>query len=590
MDSPLDLTLFGVHHMDSPGKVTRELDAAAEDVDAIFVEYPERMVTPRELTFGALRAPTYLLGLLAVHLLIQRPLFLLFNRDLASTEIVAISRVIEDRELPVHRVDDTIFRRLLDVGIPTTIANWLVLGVVVWLAPVAAAVTTALLLVGFVPILARRRESRAPALALALGWYVALGAVIALQYFSIPLAVVGFFAFAVVVRQTLDERNEHMIDRVADDAAEHGYEKAVLVTGKSHLAGLAERAAELDLPLAGVHVSMWRSPGAFVTGVDPANLPDVGDLSLDVPGTTRRLVVPGSEQSVLGKRLLAGAVDLAISLAVGAAVVIFVMLWPDNVTEGVRAIDVVAAGLVLVPFATLMVDAILRPLADIRMNASPGKRLVGLAVADADDHGPPSTRAVLVRGLLRAVDGFGFYAVGALVAAASDRNQRLGDHAAGTVVGRRYEEPQWAGADVRTPQRGADDGSEVDDDTAADERDVGEDAGEDPGDGEGRGDGETVGDETVEDEVPTVVAGTEGSDVPGERAAAATNATAETDVAAADDAAAEDGVTAANDATAADGAVAEGGVTADDDAAAEEPESNEQDADGDRTIPDQWGN
>lgn len=579
MDSPLDLTLFGVYHMDSPGKVTRELDAAAEDADAIFVEYPERTITARELALGALRAPTYLLGLLVVQLLIQRPLFLLFNRDLVPTEIVAIGRVIEDRDLPVHRVDDPILGRLLDVGLTGFVANWLVLGVVVWLAPLAAAVTTGLLVAGFVPILARRRERRVPALALAVGWYVALGAVVALEYFSLPLAVAGFFAFAVVVRLTLDGRNEHMLDRVADGAAEHGYETVVLVTGKSHLGGLAERAADLDLSLAGVHVSMWRSHGAFLTDVDPADLPTSGDLSLDVPGATRRIVVPGSEQSVFRDRVLAGAVDLGITLAIAAVCSVFVIVAPVDGAQQFTAGEATVAMFMLVPLFSLVVDCLLRQAVELRLNATPGKRLFGLAIADADDGSPPSRRAFVLRGLLRPVDGFGFYALGAFVAALSDRDQRLGDHAAGTVVGRRYDEPQWAGADVRTPQRGADDGDEVDDDTAADEHDIGED----PGDGQVPDDGETGGDETDED-APTVVAGNGGGDVRSERDATTDDATATDDVIAATDAAVEDDAAAAKDATAEDDETAEDDVTAD------ESESTESDADDERAIPDQWGN
>jgi hypothetical protein len=42
--------------------------------------------------------------------------------------------------------------------------------------------------------------------------------------------------------------------------------------------------------------------------------------------------------------------------------------------------------------------------------------------------------ASAVRNLLRIVDGFGFYLVGAMVASCSSYRQRLGDHCAGTAV------------------------------------------------------------------------------------------------------------------------------------------------------------
>ena len=65
-----------------------------------------------------------------------------------------------------------------------------------------------------------------------------------------------------------------------------------------------------------------------------------------------------------------------------------------------------------------------------------GKRIVGIRVVgeDGDHAGLP---AVVVRNVLRPIDGFFFYLVGALFAHASSRGQRLGDRAAGTLVVRR---------------------------------------------------------------------------------------------------------------------------------------------------------
>ena len=62
-----------------------------------------------------------------------------------------------------------------------------------------------------------------------------------------------------------------------------------------------------------------------------------------------------------------------------------------------------------------------------------GKRLVRIRVVDeAGEH--LSLGASFVRNVLRVVDGLFFYLVGALFAFNSDRGQRLGDRAAGTVV------------------------------------------------------------------------------------------------------------------------------------------------------------
>ena len=65
-----------------------------------------------------------------------------------------------------------------------------------------------------------------------------------------------------------------------------------------------------------------------------------------------------------------------------------------------------------------------------------GKRMVGIRVVDEDgDH--VGFGAAVVRNLLRLVDGFLFYLVGALFAFSSPKGQRIGDRAAHTLVVRR---------------------------------------------------------------------------------------------------------------------------------------------------------
>jgi uncharacterized RDD family membrane protein YckC len=65
-----------------------------------------------------------------------------------------------------------------------------------------------------------------------------------------------------------------------------------------------------------------------------------------------------------------------------------------------------------------------------------GKRMVGIRVV-AEDGEHVGLNAAVVRNLLRLVDGFFFYLVGALFALKSSRGRRLGDHVAGTLVVRR---------------------------------------------------------------------------------------------------------------------------------------------------------
>jgi len=62
-----------------------------------------------------------------------------------------------------------------------------------------------------------------------------------------------------------------------------------------------------------------------------------------------------------------------------------------------------------------------------------GKRLTGIVVL-TESGDPIDTTESLVRNVLRIVDGFLFYAIGAILVFTSDRKQRLGDRVADTVV------------------------------------------------------------------------------------------------------------------------------------------------------------
>jgi uncharacterized RDD family membrane protein YckC len=65
---------------------------------------------------------------------------------------------------------------------------------------------------------------------------------------------------------------------------------------------------------------------------------------------------------------------------------------------------------------------------------TPGKRLVGLRVIDASGR-PVTAYAAILRNILRLVDQLpGFYAIAIVSVLLTDRHQRLGDIAAGTVV------------------------------------------------------------------------------------------------------------------------------------------------------------
>jgi uncharacterized RDD family membrane protein YckC len=77
-----------------------------------------------------------------------------------------------------------------------------------------------------------------------------------------------------------------------------------------------------------------------------------------------------------------------------------------------------------------------------QFGATLGKCIVGLKVVKAEGGGPIDWQASVVRNLLRLVDGFFFYLVGAIIVWTSDKKQRLGDKVAATVIVRAQKAPE----------------------------------------------------------------------------------------------------------------------------------------------------
>lgn len=90
-----------------------------------------------------------------------------------------------------------------------------------------------------------------------------------------------------------------------------------------------------------------------------------------------------------------------------------------------------------------------------------GKKALGLVVV-TEEGGAPDVAAVAVRNLLRFVDWLpAFYLLGAIVVAVTDRDQRLGDLAADTLVVRAADTEERVGGpdgDEMPDERGAEDG------------------------------------------------------------------------------------------------------------------------------------
>ena len=430
MSSPSTLGLFGVIHMDRLGKVTDELDRFVGEADAVFIEYPADPMSTAEYARLVARVPAYALGALLFQLLFYAPLFACCNRDLYPTEMAAVRRIAD--EIPVHAVDEHPNEKLRRAGPGLVIANWLVVAAVGWLAPVSAAATAGVALAGgLLPQVVRRRGHRAAAVGLALLGTAAGGWLVVTDLFSVPLFACGFVFVGVVIR-TLDHRNEVMLDRLAAQSTDAGYDDVVLVTGKAHLGGLAAFASERGLSVPRVHVSRWLRAGATVVDFEPGELPTLGRKSL-VPTDER---TPAAGLGPLARRAGAAVVDLlvvAIPMAVLWVVLIIAVLIP--VTDPTGATGSSAVGIVSLVMIGVAIVALMsyHAVLEWRFGTTVGKRLFGLVVVDRAGN-DLSVRSTLARNLLRPMSLLAGYLLGGLLVAVGGRHQHLGDRLAGTVV------------------------------------------------------------------------------------------------------------------------------------------------------------
>lgn len=129
--------------------------------------------------------------------------------------------------------------------------------------------------------------------------------------------------------------------------------------------------------------------------------------------------VLGTEDDVLGDRILAFLLDQLVVLVI--AVVFGVALGGL-----LRSEAGVFLGVLLVLFSYHFVCEGL-------WGQTPGKRVLDLVVVDRyGNHIGLGTS--FVRNFLRVIDGLFYWVVGLVAMLLSDRNQRVGDRAAGTVV------------------------------------------------------------------------------------------------------------------------------------------------------------
>ena len=126
----------------------------------------------------------------------------------------------------------------------------------------------------------------------------------------------------------------------------------------------------------------------------------------------------------IGLRLVATVID---------AVVLFVLIWIVGMATGNQTSDGVSiqGPTAVVPLAIWFLYYVAM---EATTGATLGKMAVGLRVVNEDGSAPIGWGASLVRNVLRIVDGFFVYVVGAILVMTSAKKQRLGDRVAHTIV------------------------------------------------------------------------------------------------------------------------------------------------------------
>ncbi|WP_273836039.1 RDD family protein [Halococcus sp. PRR34] len=418
MADSVALWLFGVIHIDRLEKVTSELREYSGTFDALFIEYPEE--DPSWTTYGRclLKAPVFFFGLV-FNSLLQMPLFVLLNRRMSplfSVEMNAARRLSDERDVPLHRVDDHPLLIAAESPWPWIVANWaLVAGLgVLW--PRSLLTTAAVLLAAwlvasiparYVPFLGSFLGAVVPWLAVGLGfWFGVL---------SLPVLAVFFLTFVVFVKRTLAERNRHMLERIEALSAEHGYERACLITGKAHLSGLIRLAGDTGVSIARSRASKW-----LQRSDDERTDPEPTDDGVFTHPDSREPL----NSRTTSARTVAGLIDL---------VIVSVLALPVAVMGGAVSelvFGTIPLGLLVGAFSTPVLYGFVL---EATFGRTIGKRLLGLVVVAADGS-QCSTRSVAIRNLLRIVDFPLFYLIGFVAMALTRQRQRLGDLVAGTII------------------------------------------------------------------------------------------------------------------------------------------------------------
>lgn len=152
----------------------------------------------------------------------------------------------------------------------------------------------------------------------------------------------------------------------------------------------------------------------------------------------------------IGNRFIACAIDHTIQVIVLIGMLILFLLISNTMDVGVRLVNApkwVIALLVVMQF--LIINGYFAIFEWIWRGQTPGKRWLKLRVIREDGR-PISFYEAMIRNLLRLIDFMvpPFYSVGLVSVFATERDQRIGDLVAGTVVVREREAEAPAFAEV----------------------------------------------------------------------------------------------------------------------------------------------
>ena len=141
----------------------------------------------------------------------------------------------------------------------------------------------------------------------------------------------------------------------------------------------------------------------------------------------------GPETRVIGRRVLATILDLMLLGVVTSLFTAPAALldgWErGGVNDAVSGVFFFAGGL-----AALVVYLAYYTIMEGRFGQTLGKMALSIKVVREGDGRAPGTRAALLRTVFRIVDSIGSYLVAFVVVLVSDKNQRLGDMVAKTLV------------------------------------------------------------------------------------------------------------------------------------------------------------